>query len=535
MALPININELLHGHAVEWERVEFKEGWNAEEIVQAVCAFANDFHNWGGGYLVLGVKTVDGKPVLPPTGLQPEQVDAWQRKLLELGHKIQPAYHPISEVVQIDGKLILVVWVPGGEMRPYKAPVSLAKGDREVAYFIRLHANTVKATGELEQEMISLANRIPFDDRQNSIAQIADLQVNLIEGFLAEVKSDLQADVHRLSLKDLGQRMQVVRGPSEAVRPLNVGLLFFNSDPTRWFPQTQIDIVQLPQGGGGDQIIEQIFKGPLNAMLREALRYLQNNIITEYVIKHPDRAEATRYFNVPYRALEEALVNAVYHRSYEEREPIEVQITQDEVVITSFPGPDRSIRMEDLRKGNALIRRYRNRRIGEFLKELELSEGRGTGIRKILHAMRSNGSPEPIFDTDDERVAFMVRLPIRQAPQATPQVTAQVTPQVEYGTNSLTDKELQKLADVLSVPTPQVTQQVALQVTKLLKTADGDVKSRSQLQSSIGLQDREHFRKFYIEPLIKSGWLAYTIPDKPTSRLQKYRLTEKGKAWLDRH
>ncbi|MEI6076361.1 MAG: ATP-binding protein, partial [Verrucomicrobiota bacterium] len=54
MALPININSLLHGQAVEWERIEFKEGWNPEDIVHSVCAFANDFHNWGGGYLVLG-------------------------------------------------------------------------------------------------------------------------------------------------------------------------------------------------------------------------------------------------------------------------------------------------------------------------------------------------------------------------------------------------------------------------------------------------------------------------------------------------
>jgi ATP-dependent DNA helicase RecG len=235
---------------------------------------------------------------LPPTGLLPEQVDAWQRKLLELGHKIQPSYHPITEVANVDGKMILVVWVPGGEMRPYKAPTSLAKGNHDAAYFIRLHANTVKATGEVEQELISLANRIPFDDRQNNAAQVTDLQPSLIEGFLADVKSDLQAEVSKLSLKDLGQRMQIVRGPAEALRPLNVGLLFFNSDPTRWFPQTQIDIVHLPQGGGGDQIVERIFKGPLNAMLRDALLYLRNSVVTEYVTKHPDRAEATRYFNV---------------------------------------------------------------------------------------------------------------------------------------------------------------------------------------------------------------------------------------------
>ncbi|MFA5263344.1 MAG: RNA-binding domain-containing protein [Opitutaceae bacterium] len=327
MAIPINIESLLHGLAVEWERIEFKEGWNPEEVIQAVCAFANDFHNWGGGYLVLGVKTLDGRPVLPPAGLQPEQADAWQRKLLELGHQLRPPYHPITEVAVIDSRLILVVWVPAGEMRPYKAPVSLAKDNKQWAPYIRVHANTIEAKGQLEQELYGLANRIPFDDRQNGEAQVSELQPNLIQNFLGEVKSALLADVPHLSIEDLGRRMQIVRGPSEAPRPLNVGLLFFTADPTRWFPQTQIDIVQLPQGRGGNQLIEKVFKGPLSIMLQEALGYLRNNVITHYVRKIPDQAEAERYDNVPYAAIEEALVNAAYHRSYEEREPIEVQIT----------------------------------------------------------------------------------------------------------------------------------------------------------------------------------------------------------------
>jgi len=46
------------------------------------------------------------------------------------------------------------------------------------------------------------------------------------------------------------------------------------------------------------------------------------------------------------------------------------------------------------------------------------------------------------------------------------------------------------------------------------------------------MKDREHFRKTYLDPLITAGWLERTIPDKPTSRLQKYRLTDKGRAWL---
>jgi len=121
------------------------------------------------------------------------------------------------------------------------------------------------------------------------------------------------------------------------------------------------------------------------------------------VVKRPDRAEADRFWNFPYAAIEEAVVNAVYHRSYEIREPVEVRITPEELVVLSFPGPDRSIKMEDLKRGKAISRRYRNRRIGEFFKELDLTEGRSTGISKILKQMKINGSTSPEFETDEDR------------------------------------------------------------------------------------------------------------------------------------
>lgn len=57
MALPINIEQLLGGHSVERERIEFKKGWNPEDIVHTICAFANDINNWGGGYIVVGWHT----------------------------------------------------------------------------------------------------------------------------------------------------------------------------------------------------------------------------------------------------------------------------------------------------------------------------------------------------------------------------------------------------------------------------------------------------------------------------------------------
>ena len=91
---------------------------------------------------------------------------------------------------------------------------------------------------------------------------------------------------------------------------------------------------------------------------------------------------------------------------------LKVRITPNDLVVLSFPGPDRSIRLADLRPaGKAVSRRYRNRRIGDFLKELALTEGRSTGISKVLKVMEGNGSPPPEFETDDDRSYFLIRLP----------------------------------------------------------------------------------------------------------------------------
>ncbi len=73
--------------------------------------------------------------------------------------------------------------------------------------------------------------------------------------------------------------------------------------------------------------------------LRDALNFINSSIVVEQVKKLEIQAEAMRFYNFPYRALEEALTNAVYHKSYETVKPIEVQIWPDKIEILSFPGP----------------------------------------------------------------------------------------------------------------------------------------------------------------------------------------------------
>jgi len=518
MPLPMNISDLIRGRTVEWERLEFKKGWNPLDTLHTICAFANDFHNLGGGYIILGVAETNGRPVLPPAGLDPERLDAIQKELLKLGsNAIQPAYHPIVIPHQIEARDILVIWVPGGQTRPYKAKLGLGKTGKEYGYFIRKGSSTVRAKGPDETELLSLAATVPFDDRMNQQAKVTDLSKELIVAFLDEVRRDLAALAPALPLEELGRQMHIIAGPAEAPFPLNVGLLFFNSEPHRFFPVTQIDVVWFPDGPGGDQFTEKTFRGPLPRMLREALDYIRRNYLNETVIKHPDRAEATRVTNFPYEAIEEAVVNAAYHRSYEEREPVEVRITPQDMVILSYPGPDRSVRLEQLRLGHAVSRRYRNRRIGEFLKELDLTEGRSTGIPKILRAMKANGSPPPEFEFDEDHSYFQVRLPVQpDAAKAIGQVVEDATP------------------PVIPPVTPPVIPPVVSPVMRLLELLSMKGPSgNAEIRAQFGLKDRTYLRKLYIGPALAKGLIEPTIPEKPTSRLQQYRLTEKGRAFLE--
>jgi ATP-dependent DNA helicase RecG len=512
--LPINIADLLHGKTVEWERLELKEGWNPLDTLHTLCAFANDFHNLGGGYVALGVAQKDGQPVLPPVGLPLKRLDAIQKEILNLGHSaIQPQYHPVVVPHEVDGRHILILWAPGGQTRPYKARLSLGKGSKDYGYFIRKGSSTVRAKGADEIELLSLAATVPFDDRLNQAARVEDLARELLQAHLEQVGSELASEAATLPLAELGRQMNVVGGPAEAPFPLNVGLLFFNPEPYRFFPATQIDVVWFPEDAGGDRFTEKVFHGPLPRMLREALDYIRRNYVSETVLKHPDRAEATRVENFPYPAIEEAVVNAVYHRGYDVREPVEVRIGRDELVVLSYPGPDRSVRLGPLRAGRAMPRRYRNRRIGELLKELDFTEGRGTGIPKILRAMRQNGSPLPEFEFDEDHTYFQVRLPVHPEARAsdaagTGQNTTEVTPQV----------------------TPQVTQQVA----RLLQGISGAM-GRVELMDALGLKDRMHFSNEYLKPALKEALIELTIPDKPRSSKQRYRLTGRGRVWLEAH
>ena len=131
MALPINIESLLSGSAVESNQLEYKEGWNPDTIYRSICAFANDFEDTGGGYIIVGVKEEHGHAVRPVLGVNPDSIEQIERDMVGYNNLIRPYYQPRLFIEEVDGKTILVIKVTAGERRPYKVPDRITAKQKE--------------------------------------------------------------------------------------------------------------------------------------------------------------------------------------------------------------------------------------------------------------------------------------------------------------------------------------------------------------------------------------------------------------------
>ncbi len=563
MALPINIEDLLNKRKVESNRIEFKADWNPDKIYHTICAFATDLENTGGGYILVGVEEENGIAKRPVKGLSIESIDRILKDMVGYDAKISPAYMSKVSPENIDGKTILVIWVPSGSNRPYSVMESVVAKKSVPKFYVRNKASTIEAKGEILDQVRELANRVPFDERGNEAIKLEDLSGVLVYEHLKAVKSKLAENFASRQLMDILDEMDLLTGPMENRLIKNVAAMMFCEHPEKFFPVTQVDIVIFPEGciENPDVMIEAPkIVGPVPKMIKETLSYLRTNVIKKRISKPTDNEKSDKTYNYPYQAFEEAVVNALYHRDYQEREPVEITIEPTHVDILSYAGPDRSISAEAIKAARKLkARRYRNRRLGDFLKELDLTEGRATGIPSIQKALKENGSDSATIETDDDRTYFLMTIPCRQDMVNTSslviasdthqdlderllQILGQTSVKVQtaiYQCN-ITDKE--RLLQILG--------QLSVKVwDKSKKTVDKDIFCQSTIEmieflninpstikeivEFLKFSDTTELRRKILNPLINMGYVAMTNPDKPTSSKQKYTLTDKGKRLFD--
>lgn len=239
MPLPINIEDLLNKRKVESNRIEFKAGWNPDKIYHTICAFATDFENIGGGYILVGVEEVDGVAKRPVKGLDEKEIDRILKEMVGFDAKISPSYITKVSPEEVDGKNILAIWVPSGINRPYSVLESVVAKKSVPKYYIRSKSSTIEAKGELLDEVRELANRVPFDERGNASATIDDISSILVYDHLKKVGSKLIDNFAAKSLIDILDEMDLLTGAVENRQIKNCALMMFCEHPEKFFPVTQ--------------------------------------------------------------------------------------------------------------------------------------------------------------------------------------------------------------------------------------------------------------------------------------------------------
>ena len=565
MALPINIEDLLNKRKVESNRIEFKASWNPDKIYHTICAFATDLENVGGGYILVGVEEENGIAKRPVKGVNEAEIDKILKDMVGYDAKISPAYLCKVSPEEVDGKTILVIWAPTGINRPYSVMESVVAKKSMPKFYVRSKSSTIEAKGEILDEVRELANRVPFDDRGNDKITIDDISGVRVYEHLKTVGSKLVDEFGRKSLIEILDEMDLLVGPTENRQIKNVAAMMFCDNPKKFFPVTQVDIVHFPEGSieNPDVMIEAPkIIGPVPKIINETLSYLRTNVIKQRITKPSDTEKSIKVFNYPYQAFEEAVVNALYHRDYMEREPVEITIEPTHVDILSYAGPDRSISDEAIKEAKKLkARRYRNRRLGDFLKELGLTEGRATGIPTIQKHLRLNGNAPATIETDDDRTYFLMTIPCRE--DMIGQNDIDPANQVEDTTllekvktqlvNELANDDLQVYivdnmdVDPLINGLANLIFQVYLQVWEKAETDQtlmiSDVlkmflsmKAKSltsaELLNQSNISSLYKLRRYILDPAISAGYIEMSNPEKPTSSKQRYLLSTLGVSLL---
>ena len=232
------------------------------------------------------------------------------------------------------------------------------------------------------------------------------------------------------------------------------------------------------------------------------------------------------------KALREAITNAVMHRDwFFEGANVFVEIYANRIEVISPGGLPTGLKMAEL--GRESIRR--NPLIADLLHRIEFIEKAGTGIRRIRDEAREQGCPEPEFKV---RGAFFVvvfrpdpevraledqvtgEVTMQDTGEVTPQVTGEVTPyDTPYDTPHDTPYD-----------TPHDTG-----IVRLLEVISGSGEmNRKQIQEALSLKNTKHVRKTYLLPALQDGLIEMTIPDKPRSKYQRYRLTPAGREYLQK-
>ncbi|MFO0449217.1 MAG: Fic family protein [Pseudomonadota bacterium] len=465
-------------------RHQFKaDATNAIQLATELAAFANS----GGGRLFLG--DADSGTV---AGLDSAAVHRLNQLLSSASSQhVRPPVHPTTQNVATAHGLVIVVKVPDGVAKPYM--------DHEGRIWVKHGADKRRVTAPEEmQRLLQRGGRLFADVTPVTGSSTADLDSKALTTYFEKRYGrspgadgqPLDQLLHNIGLGD-GKELNLA------------GVMLFAERPQRFRPAFMIKAVAFPGTVLHDSryLDSEDIDGTLSEQFTRAFAFVKRNLRH---VQGDQGFNSLGQLEIPEAAIEELLVNALIHRDYFTSASIRLLVFADRVEIIS-PGhlPD-SLDTDAIRRG---VTNRRNPTLTDHAVQLLPYRGLGSGIPRALGAW-----PKVEFDDDVRGNQFRVVVVRPPAPTT-----------VNFG---LTIEGAGQVS-------PPVTPPVAPPVAAILSVIgiSGEL-GNAEIRERLGLKDRRHLREHYVTPALEADFIEMTIPDKPNSRLQRYRLTAKGVAVL---
>lgn len=459
--------------------LEFKESVNSD-FAKELVAFANA----SGGRIFIGIDD-DGHIVGCDTS------NKMLSQIQDIASSCDPAI--AIEIEKLAAHKVLVVHVFEGVNRPHRC----TKG-----FYLRNGANSQKMNTADITAFLQSEGRVRFDKQLRLDLNWKDVldESRLLHFLKLSNLQNRDDKANLLANLDVGE----FKGGQFYLN--QTGVLFFAKEPTRRLSHATV-VCAIFKGSDRVFILDRKeFSGSLIENVDSALLYLRQHLNTRFEITGKT-ARRTEILELPEVALREALVNAVTHRDYfEEGASVSVEIFDDRVDIYNPGGLPKGLPLSQFGERSVC----RNPLIASLMLRCEFIEKMGTGIRRIKEALSSAECPDVKIRTEGIFTISFPRNP-EYAPTAGSFVAKSGPSQHQVGTKSALSQHQVKILEKCTAET-----------------------SISELMEIAERKDRTKFRQSTLAPLLNDGLVEMTIPDKPNSRLQKYRITHQGRQELEK-
>ena len=459
--------------------VEFKRSTGElREALQTLCAFANA----GGGRVLLGVRA-DGRVLGQQVSEQTlHDVAAMKESFeppLEVGMETVPVGKGLAVLVlSVAGRSDSVPFTFDG--RPYErvgnTTRKMAQERYEALLFERAHSRR-RWENQVADEL-----SLKDIDRDEVLRIVGEFES--IGRLVGSPTRRVTSALDRLGLRKDGEL-------------LRAAVVLFGKTFMPDYPQCELRMARFRGLTKAEFMDQRMVRGPAFRLLEEAQLFCQRHFPLPARIV-PTQLKRVETPLIPPDALREILVNALIHRDYSiAGGAISLALFDDRVEVWSAGRFPSGITPELLKREHLSVQR--NPLIADVFHRAGLIEKWGRGTNRVAEMCRAAGIAPPEFLEITGAAVVTFRVPVAGPARVTPHVAG------------------------------EVAGEVALLVAQF---REGPM-TRRVIQAALGLRHEDHFREAYLVPALEQGFIEMTIPEKPRSRLQRYRLTDRGRAVRD--